>query len=55
MVVAAGFSGIESNHAQQALAKVGDVFVFKFMEIHVWPDTWEKLKHWDMNLMWRSV
>ena len=32
MVVAAGFSGIECNLAQRALAKVGDVFVFKFME-----------------------
>ena len=32
MVVAAGFSGIECNLAQRALAKVGDIFIFKFME-----------------------
>ena len=32
MVVSAGFSGTEANLAQRALAKVGDVFTFKFLE-----------------------
>ena len=32
MIVSAGFSGTEANLAQRALAKVGDVFTFNFLE-----------------------
>ena len=32
MVESTGFSGTEANLAQRALAKVGDVFIFKFLE-----------------------